>query len=174
VRLAVWLFFRIQPIMSLIWGMALSLLLPSLKPKILKCLRKETFYYLIWKSFQNDEEWRLFYCDSTLGCRVIQDFVGFITLDDLWRRSVNTKWCQVTKYGISLQILSLRSWCVARTTHFDGGYDVTIATYHYQTSTFPKWKLPHLLLQRLTDFLVLVLCNVHIRSHPLSEQQVQN
>ena len=32
------------------------------------------FYYLIGKSFQNDEEWRLFYCDSTLGCRVIQDF----------------------------------------------------------------------------------------------------
>ena len=30
--------------------------------------------YLIRKSFQNDEEWRLFHCDSTLGCRVIQDF----------------------------------------------------------------------------------------------------
>ena len=30
--------------------------------------------YLIGQSFQNDEEWRLFYCDSTLGCRVIQDF----------------------------------------------------------------------------------------------------
>ena len=29
---------------------------------------------LFEKSFQNDEEWRLFYCDSTLGCRVIQDF----------------------------------------------------------------------------------------------------
>ena len=26
------------------------------------------------KELQNDEEWRLFYCDSTLGCRVIQDF----------------------------------------------------------------------------------------------------
>ena len=35
--------------------------------------------------------------------------------------------------------------------------DVTIATY--QTSTFPKWKLPYLLLQSLTEFLVLVLCN---------------
>ena len=32
------------------------------------------FYYLIGKSFENDEEWRLFYCDSTLGCRVIPDF----------------------------------------------------------------------------------------------------
>ena len=30
-------------------------------------------YYLIQKSFQNGEEWHLF-CDSTFGCRVIQDF----------------------------------------------------------------------------------------------------
>ena len=29
------------------------------------------------------------------------------------------------------------------------------------------------MLQSLTDFLVLVLCNVHIRSHPLNEQQEQ-
>ena len=32
------------------------------------------FYYVIRNSFQNGKEWRLFYCDSTLGCRVIQDF----------------------------------------------------------------------------------------------------
>ena len=32
------------------------------------------FYYLVRKNFQNDEEWRLFYIDSTLGCRVIKDF----------------------------------------------------------------------------------------------------
>ena len=36
---------------------------------------RQTTTKVIWKSFQNDEEWRLFYCDSTLGCRVIQDFV---------------------------------------------------------------------------------------------------
>ena len=29
----------------------------------------------------NDDEWRLFYCDSTFGCRVIQDF-GLCKLDD--------------------------------------------------------------------------------------------
>ena len=40
----------------------------------LKCLWNKIFYYLIRKSFQIDEEWLLFYCDSTLGCRVIQDF----------------------------------------------------------------------------------------------------
>ena len=40
----------------------------------LKCLWHEMFCYLVRKSFQNDEEWHLFYCDSTLGCQVIQDF----------------------------------------------------------------------------------------------------
>ena len=30
--------------------------------------------------------------------------------------------------------------------------------------------MPYLLLQSLTDYVVLVLCNVHIRSHPLSKQ----
>ena len=36
----------------------------------------QSFFFnsVIRKSFQNDEEWRLFHCDSTLGCRVIQDF----------------------------------------------------------------------------------------------------
>ena len=43
----------------------------------------------------------------------------------------------------------------------------------FQTSTFPKWKMPHLLLKSLTDFLVLLLWNVHIHSHPLNEQQEQ-
>ena len=40
----------------------------------LKCLWHKILYHVVWKSFQNDEEWRLFYCDSTLACRVIQDF----------------------------------------------------------------------------------------------------
>ena len=31
---------------------------------------------------QNDEEWRLFYCDGTLGYRVIQD-LDLCKLDDL-------------------------------------------------------------------------------------------
>ena len=40
-------------------------------------------------------------------------------------------------------------------------------------STMLKWKIAYLLLQSLTDFLVLVLCNVHISSHPLNKQQEQ-
>ena len=33
--------------------------------------------------------------------------------------------------------------------------------------------MPYLMLQSLTHFLLLVLCNVPIRSHPLNEQQDQ-
>ena len=33
--------------------------------------------------------------------------------------------------------------------------------------------MPYLMLQSLTHFLLLVLCNVPIRSHPLKEQQGQ-
>ena len=36
----------------------------------------------IRKSFQSNEEWHLFYCNSSLGCRVIQDN-GLCKLDDL-------------------------------------------------------------------------------------------
>ena len=74
----------------------------------LKCIWHEIFYYLIWKSFPSDEEWRLFYCDSTFGCRVIQDF-GLCKLDYMWRHIVDTKWCKVTKNGISLKIFLYRT-----------------------------------------------------------------
>ena len=67
----------------------------------LKWLWNDFFYYLIWNSFKNDKEWRLFYCDSTIGCRVIQDF-DLCKLDDLWGHSVDTKWCKLTKYEISV------------------------------------------------------------------------
>ena len=43
----------------------------------------------------------------------------------------------------------------------------------YQTSTFLKLKMPYLMLQSLTYFLQRVLCNVHISSHSLNEQQDQ-
>ena len=36
---------------------------------------KQIFYQFIRKSFQNNEKWRLFYRDGTLGCRVTQDFI---------------------------------------------------------------------------------------------------
>ena len=66
-----------------------------------------------------------------------------------------------------LQIL--QGSCAARTTYFDNSYDVNIATY--SLPDLLKWKMRYLLLQSLTDFLVLVLCNVHISSHPLNKQE---
>ena len=45
-------------------------------------MKQDFFNYHIPKSFQNDEEWRLFYCDRTLGCGVIPDF-DLCKLDDL-------------------------------------------------------------------------------------------
>ena len=74
-----------------------------------ECKWHEFFYQLIKKSFQSDEEWRLFYCNSILVCRVIQDF-GLCELDDLWRHIVDTKWCKITKYGISVQMPSVQGW----------------------------------------------------------------
>ena len=37
---------------------------------------------------QIDEEWHLFYCESTLGCRVIQD-LDLCKLEDLWHHNVD-------------------------------------------------------------------------------------
>ena len=52
--------------------------------------KKRNFFIslIIQKSFQKDEEWHLFYYDSTLGCWVIQDF-DLSRLHDLWR---HPKW----------------------------------------------------------------------------------
>ena len=63
---------------------------------ILNCIWHKMFYYLIRKNFQNDEEWRLFHCNSILGCRFIQDF-NLCKLEDLWRHNVDTKWSKITK-----------------------------------------------------------------------------
>ena len=42
------------------------------------------------KRFQNDEEWRLFYCDGTLGCRVIQDS-DLCKLDEQTKKEMREK-----------------------------------------------------------------------------------
>ena len=52
-------------------------------------------------------------------------------------------WSKITKYGISVQIHRveiLQSWTATRTTHCDGGYDVTIATYLLADLYLPKMK----------------------------------
>jgi len=40
-----------------------------------KSVYETNFFYLIGRSFQNDEEWRLPYCNTILGCQLVQDFV---------------------------------------------------------------------------------------------------
>ena len=79
----------------------------------LKCPWHEIFCYLVRKSFQNDEEWRLFYCDSTLGCRVIQDF-DLCKLDMCDVTKGTESGFQITKNWISVQILNLQGWNFAR------------------------------------------------------------
>ena len=143
----------------------------------LKCLWSEFFYYQIWKRFQCDKEWHLFDCDSTLGSRVIQEF-DLCKLDDLWHHIVDTKWCKITIWNICANNnstgLKFFRVDVLQEPHILIMVMMSPKQHTcYQTSTFLKWKLPYLLLQSLTDFLVLVLCNVHIHSHPLNEQQEQ-
>ena len=79
---------------------------------------------------------RTFLC---VFCRVIQDF-GLCKLDDLWRHIVETKWCKITKYGISVQMLSVQGWCAAKSTHVDNSYHVTKATYLLPDLYLPKIK----------------------------------
>ena len=68
--------------------------------RLFKCPWHEIFYYVIRKRFQNDEDWRLFYCDGTLGCRVIQDF-DLCKLHDLWRHNVDKMMLNHKKWNLS-------------------------------------------------------------------------
>ena len=65
------------------------------------------FYHLVRKSFQSDEEWRLFYCDSTLCCRVIQDF-DLCKLGECDVTKGTQSGAKSQKNGISVQILNLK------------------------------------------------------------------
>ena len=82
---------------------------------------------------------------------------------------MDTKWCKNNKiWNICANTKSTGlKFCrvdVLQELHiFDNRYDVTIATY----------SLTDLYLPKITDFLVLVLCNVHISTHPLNKQQEQ-
>ena len=74
------------------------------------------------------------------------------------------------KYKVS-RVEILQSWCAPRTTHHNSGYDVSIATYLLPDLYLLKRKNALFFLLSLTDFLVFVLSNAHIRSHPRHEQQ---
>ena len=69
--------------------------------------------------------------------------------------------CKYEVYRVKI----LQGWCAARNTICDSGYDVTVTTYSLQVLYLSKMKNAFLLLQSLTDFLVLVLRNVdHLES----------
>ena len=102
------------------------------------------FYYIIRKSFQNYEEWRLFYCDSTLGCRVIQDF-DVCKLDDLWRHNLDTKWRKITKNGIYLKTFYVNNWNFVQLLHSSQSFMICpLRHFHDNTmgsrpSSFKRW-----------------------------------
>ena len=58
----------------------------------------------------------------------------------------------------------------------DSGYDVTIAAYSLTELYLPKMENVRLFVapeSKIMDFPVLILCNVHIRTPSLNEQQEQ-
>ena len=77
--------------------------------------------------------------------------------------------CKCWVYRVEI----LLRWYAARTTHCDSGYDTTITTYSLPDLYLPKVKNTLFVVPELTHFLLLVLCNVHINSHPPNEQQDQ-
>ena len=104
------------------------------------------FYWLIRKSFHSDEKWRLFYCNSILGCQVIQN-LDLCKLDELSCHDVHRKWCKILVQNIEYpwkyevyRVDVLQGWCTARTTHCDSGYDVTMATSTIADLYLPKTK----------------------------------
>ena len=112
-------------------------------PLMLKCIWHEIFYQLIWKSFQSDEEWSLFYCDSILVCRVIQDF----SLCKLVACDV-TLWNQNDVKKQNMEILSANTELIGfKFCRVDVLQELHILIIvmlspqqhsHYQTSTFLK------------------------------------
>ena len=125
----------------------------------LKCLWHKIFYSLIRKSFQNDEEWRLFYCDSTLGYWVLQDF-DLRKLDNLWGHNRDTLNISHDFFWIELTL----STAVTLITKF---HDMSTVTFPWQhnglqalsiqrgKSEFSSFKKYYLLLL----FILLVWAN---------------
>ena len=130
------------------------------------------FYYLIWKSFQNDAEWHLFYCDSTLGCRVIQDF-DLCKLDDLWHHNVDTKWCKITQFNLSHNFFYIElklSTVVTLVTKFHHMPTVTYPWQHngLQTLSIQRGKSEFSFFKKyylLLLFIQWVWANIDITQH---------
>ena len=88
-----------NPRKSATWFTTTSCFYDSTAFDVIKVPMKRIFLLSYSKELS---KWWLFYCDSTLGCRVIRD-VGLCKLDHLWRDNVDTKWWRITKNWISLR-----------------------------------------------------------------------
>ena len=75
----------------------------------------------------------LFYCDSHLGCRVMQDF-DLCKFDDLWRHIVDIKWFKITKNGISLKTFSAYNWNFVHLVHLSQS-SMICPLWHYHSNT---------------------------------------
>ena len=122
------------------------------------------FYLHIQKSFQSDEELHLFHCNSILCCWVIQGFAWFIQIKWLVTSQCGHKMIKITKYGISVSILSLQDWNFARLMYWKN-YTLQYCLWcNHSNKLFirplPSQKILICCSNGLTHFLVFVLCDI--------------
>ena len=83
--------------------------------------------------------WRLafilIYCDSTLGCRVMQDFV-LCKSDVLWSHIVDIKRFKVEKNGIFLKTVSAWNWNFVQLLQLQKFHNMSIVTFPWQHNGF--------------------------------------
>ena len=122
----------------------------SFNSHFLKCLWSEIFYYLIRKSFQSDLEWHLFYCDSTLGCWVIQDF-------DLTRWTQSRVRSQKIEYLSQRFLFRSKNWNLVQlfTCYKFPWYVISVATQWAPGPLHSKGKIRVFLLQEVLFDLVV-------------------
>ena len=130
-------------------------------------------------SLQSDEEWCLFYCDSTLGCWVIED-IYLCKLDDFWCHNLDTKWHikNHKKWNIIISedffFIELKLWTVV--TLIPKFHDISIVTLPWKhrlqalsiqkvKSEFSSFKKCYLLLL----FIQCLWANMEITQHKHKE-----
>jgi len=126
------------------------------------------FYLHIQRSFQSDEELYLFHCNSILCCDIVMSQCGH-------------KIIKITKYGISVSILSLQDWNFAGLMYWKN-YTLQYCLWcNHSNKLFirplPSQKIliccSNGLINRLSCACAVWYFIVLICSHPLNEQHLQ-
>ena len=128
----------------------------------LKVPMTRNFLLSYWKElskWQNDEEWRLFYCDSTLGCRVIQDF-DLCKLDycDVTTGTQTSAKSQKIEYLSRLFLYRTETQYSCYTLHkvsWNVHCDISMVTEWAPGPLHSKWKIRVFLLQEVLFALVV-------------------